>query len=301
MRQMEAMKGKGGISGHVSLVFLDRLCPGFSKNPAVHPLHLPARLLILVFTAVVILPRLPGAGADSAPLYHDPSASVELRVRDLLTRMTIEEKIGQITGQWVQPEDPATSGLTREQIFKKLLSHGVGSVGPRQDLPLEEDVISATRCRNSSSRRRASASPRCSTTRAATGWSSPGPPAFPRPSGSPAPGIRRSRSGSYNVVASEMRSRGAQQALAPVVDVARDPRWGRIDETMGEDPYLNARMGAAIVRGFQGSGDGTVDGRHVMATLKHFTGHGTPEGGLNRSPSVSTARTLREVDLVPFA
>jgi beta-glucosidase len=105
----------------------------------------------------------------------------------------------------------------------------------------------------------------------------------------------------YNVVALEMRTRGAQHALAPVVDVARDPRWGRSDETMGEDPYLNSRMGAAMVRGFQGSADGTIDGRHVMATLKHFTGHGTPEGGLNRSPSVSTARTLREVDLVPFA
>ena len=161
--------------------------------------------------------------------------------------------------------------------------------------------VCATASKNTSSRKRASGFPPCSTTRAATGSSNPAPPVFPSPLGSGLLLGSALAERIYGVVASEMRSRGAQHALAPVVDVARDPRWGRIDETMGEDPFLNAHMGAAIVRGLQGSSDGTVDGNHVIATLKHFTGHGTPEGGLNRSPSVSTPRTLREVDLVPFS
>jgi beta-glucosidase len=86
-----------------------------------------------------------------------------------------------------------------------------------------------------------------------------------------------------------------------VIDVARDPRWGRIDETFGEDPYLNGRLGAAAVIGLQGSIDGTVDADHVMATLKHYIGHGTPEGGLNCSPSICGTRELRGVHLAPFA
>ncbi len=104
----------------------------------------------------------------------------------------------------------------------------------------------------------------------------------------------------YDIVGREMRTRGGQQALTPILDVARDPRWGRIEETMGEDPFLNARLGAAMVRGFQGGGSGEVDGRHVMCTLKHFVGHGTPEGGLNQSPAVCGMRELREVHLAPF-
>ena len=74
------------------------------------------------------------------------------------------------------------------------------------------------------------------------------------------------------MTALEARSRGAHQALTPVVDVARDPRWGRVEETYGEDPYLVAQMGIAAVRGFQGDGS-FRDKTHVMATLKHFAAH----------------------------
>src|SRR6478609_12079327 len=74
------------------------------------------------------------------------------------------------------------------------------------------------------------------------------------------------------VAAREVRARGAFQVLAPVVDVARDPRWGRIEETYGEDPYLAGELGVAAVKGFQG--DGTFkNGDKVVATLKHMAGH----------------------------
>jgi beta-glucosidase len=95
-----------------------------------------------------------------------------------------------------------------------------------------------------------------------------------------------------------MRARGVQQVLAPVVDVARDPRWGRIEETFGEDTYLVTRMGMAAVNGFQGrrpTVDAPIDGTHVMATLKHMTGHGYAEGGRNTAPAIASPRMLHEV------
>jgi beta-glucosidase len=103
----------------------------------------------------------------------------------------------------------------------------------------------------------------------------------------------------FATAAQEVRARGAQQVLAPVVDVARDPRWGRFEETYGEDPYLVARLGLAAVRGFQGGGR-TIPANRVIATLKHMTGHGQPESGTNVGPASLGERTLRDVFFYPF-
>ena len=103
----------------------------------------------------------------------------------------------------------------------------------------------------------------------------------------------------YAMAAQEARMRGTHQALTPVVDVARDPRWGRVEETYGEDPYLNTQLGIAAVRGFQG--DATFkDKKHVIATLKHFAAHGQPESGKNCAPVNVSERVLRETFLHPF-
>ncbi|RPI20209.1 MAG: beta-glucosidase, partial [Acidobacteria bacterium] len=103
----------------------------------------------------------------------------------------------------------------------------------------------------------------------------------------------------YTATAAEVRARGAHQALTPVVDVARDPRWGRVEETFGEDPYLVARMGVAAVRGFQG--DATFKGKkRLIATMKHFAAHGQPESGNNCAPANVSLRILREVFLSTF-
>src|SRR5690606_31494910 len=94
----------------------------------------------------------------------------------------------------------------------------------------------------------------------------------------------------------QMRSSGAHQGLSPVLDISRDPRWGRTEETYGEDPYLVARMGNAFVRGLQGDDLDTG----VIATAKHFVGYGAPEGGMNWAPAHIGERELREVYLHPF-
>jgi beta-glucosidase len=108
----------------------------------------------------------------------------------------------------------------------------------------------------------------------------------------------------YSWVAQEVRVRGVHQVLAPVVDIARDPRWGRTEETFGEDPHLTAEMGIAAVRGFQGrqrlGGTTLLPRDKVLVTLKHMTGHGQPESGTNVGPAQISERVLREVFLQPF-
>jgi beta-glucosidase len=96
-----------------------------------------------------------------------------------------------------------------------------------------------------------------------------------------------------------MRARGSNIALAPVVDVARDPRWGRIEETYGEDPHLCAEIGLAAIRGFQGRTLPLAPDK-VFVTLKHMTGHGQPENGTNVGPAQIAERTLRENFFPPF-
>src|ERR1700685_4523348 len=103
---------------------------------------------------------------------------------------------------------------------------------------------------------------------------------------------------SFQAAGDEMASAGVNQAFTPVLDLARDPRWGRTEETYGEDPYLVARMGVAAIEGLQGQ-DFSIDRHHVLATAKHFV-HGQMEGGRNTGPSNISERILRESFLVPF-
>ncbi|MCA9381345.1 glycoside hydrolase family 3 C-terminal domain-containing protein, partial [Candidatus Dojkabacteria bacterium] len=103
----------------------------------------------------------------------------------------------------------------------------------------------------------------------------------------------------YTAIAEDARKRGAHQALTPVVDVARDPRWGRVEETFGEDPHLIAEMSKAAIRGFQGDQD-FLEKKRVIATLKHFAAHGQPESGANCGPANFSERVLRDTFLAPF-
>lgn len=103
----------------------------------------------------------------------------------------------------------------------------------------------------------------------------------------------------FSYAALDTRARGARQALTPVLDVCRDPRWGRTEETFGEDPYLVGQMGLAAVRGLQG-GSRLVPEDKVIATLKHFAAHGQPEDGTNTAPANYSERIIREVFLAPF-
>ena len=104
----------------------------------------------------------------------------------------------------------------------------------------------------------------------------------------------------YDVTAREMRARGVTHAFSPNVDLGREPRWGRIDETFGEDPWHVGKMAIAAVKGLQGTGEEFLDNSHVAATLKHFLAHSIPENGTNYAPTMITERECRESFLIPF-
>jgi beta-glucosidase len=103
----------------------------------------------------------------------------------------------------------------------------------------------------------------------------------------------------FTAAALEVRTRGGQLVLGPNLDVGRDPRWGRTEETYGEDPWLVSRMGVACVKALQGPGP-QINGEHVMATAKHFAAHGQPEGGTNIAPANYSERVLRDFFLPSF-
>ena len=101
------------------------------------------------------------------------------------------------------------------------------------------------------------------------------------------------------VTAREVATDGLHWTFAPVLCLGRDTRWGRIDETFGEDPYLAGEMGAAIIRGFQG--DDLADGEHILACAKHYIGYGEAVGARDACDTEMTYRKLRETFLPPFA
>jgi len=231
-----------------------------------------------------------------------PEPTVESRVADLLARMTVREKIAQLCGFWnPAPEKFVESGeLFSPAYFRKHFADGIGNIGP-SNIGLEDDVRYRNAIQTYLREETRLGIPAIFHDEGCHGVMKPDATSFPNPLGLACSWDLELCEQIYDIVALEMRMRGAQHALAPVIDVARDPRWGRIEETFGEDPFLNGQLGAAVVRGLQGSTDGTVDSRHVLATLKHYLGHGTPEGGLNCSPSLCGERELREIHLAPFA
>jgi beta-glucosidase-like glycosyl hydrolase len=247
------------------------------------------------------------------PLYKDPNAPLEQRVEDLLSRMTLEEKIAQITCIWNRKQEILTpAGDFDPAKAKQIFPAGIGQVARPSDLrgggnPFEQPYRNAgeTVTLVNAIQRYALKDTRLGIPvlfheEGLHGYVARGATSFPQAIALASSWDPELLTRVFTVAAREMRARGAQLALAPVVDVARDPRWGRIEETYGEDPYLVSQLGVAAVRGFQGDTLPLASGR-VFATLKHMTGHGQPESGTNTGPADVTERTLREVFFPPFA
>jgi beta-glucosidase len=246
----------------------------------------------------------PAASTAGAP-YRNPKLSVDKRVADLLKRMTPAEKVAQlISVNWEHTHlDDAKTHAFSPELAQKLIADGVGEItrpGDRHDAAgaitfandIQKFLIEKTRL----------GIPTLLHEEALHGFVAPAGTSFPQAIGLAATFDPALAEQVFTVAARQARARGVQHVLAPVLDVARDPRWGRIEETYGEDPYLVTRMGVAAVRGFQGrrAPDAPVDAQHVLATAKHFTAHGTPEGGRNTAPGNYSAHVLREVFLPPF-
>jgi beta-glucosidase len=229
--------------------------------------------------------------------YRDPARSLRERLEALLALMTREEKVAQLGSAWVF--QLAEGGQLAPGPAAAVLGNGIGHItriSGASSLRPEETAQLANAIQRYLVEETRLGIPAIVHEEICSGLMARDATVFPQAIGLAStwePELARSLAAA---ISSQMRAVGAHHGLAPVLDVCRDPRWGRTEETLGEDPYLVARMGVAFVLGLQGESLG----EGVIATAKHFVGYGASDGGMNWAPAGIPPRELREVYLHPF-
>lgn len=232
--------------------------------------------------------------------YRNPKLPVQARIKDLLSRMTLEEKVWQLMGLWNGGiEDFGEEFLNDPNKMKEAFGNGANSVHPAF-WPLKETVHQRNKIQKYCREKTRLGIPVLFVDEGQHGMMRRDATAFPQAIGLACSWDTDLFEKVYSAIALEMRSRGTHHALTPVIDVCREPRWGRVEETYGEDPYLNGMLSCAAVKGLQGSDNGRIAPGHVAATLKHLAGHGQSEGGQNQGPANYSLRVLRDYHMPPF-
>ena len=235
--------------------------------------------------------------------YKNPNLPIEQRVENLMQQMTLEEKLYQTHCYHLYDDMMDDNGnLIFEEDINKALPFGVGQLGKPNwafDRGPKESAWIANKIQKKVIESNRLGIPAIFHEEGLHGLWAKGSTVFPQAIGMSCSWDPDLVNEVFNVISKEIRSRGSHQANTPMLDVCRDPRWGRIEESYGEDPYLTSRFGVAIVKGLQGTGE-MIDKDHIVATVKHFAGYGITEGGLNKTPAPLSERTMREVVLPPF-
>jgi len=253
---------------------------------------MPIRLTVLISFLLAAFSSSSFTQETRSP-YRDPSLPPQQRAADLLKRMTLEEKVDQLAGGRRRVHD--SDNPEGKQVFEDLgrLYREDSQVSPHDAAEIrnraQHFLVEKTRL----------GIPGLFQGEALHGFMAYGSTSFPQVLGLASTWDPDLVQKAFDAAADEMASSGVNQAFTPVLDLGRDPRWGRTEETYGEDPYLVSRMGIAAVNGLQGT-SWIIDRHHVMATMKHFAAHGEPESGTNTAPANFSERELRETFLVPF-
>jgi beta-glucosidase len=245
--------------------------------------------------------------AQNAPPYKNPQLPIEQRVADLLSRMTLEEKVAQLEGSWQNSRQTNADNLFLDSNgnFQPdraaiVLKNGIGEISrPSENRDPREMAEYTNTVQKWLKENTRLGIPVIFHDECLHGHAAPKGTSYPQAIGLASTWDIELVHEVFAATAAEVRARGAQQCLTPVLDLARDPRWGRTEETYGEDPYLVSQIGLAAIEGFQGPGP-LIDKSHVMATAKHFAAHGQPEAGTNAAPANYSERVLREYFLKPF-
>ena len=263
-------------------------------------MHRNTRLsvLSLVLIATPLISQTP-------PPYRDATMPIEARLADLLQRMTLEEKVAQLQG--FRTKDPHAfddqnnfvAGTDAEALRNGAGSVWAGTVGDRFAHNPRERVVRLNSVQKYMLEKTSLGIPVFAFSEAVHGYMAAGATSFPAAIALGCTWDPALLERVFTAAAQEASARGVRQVLAPVLDLARDPRWGRFDECYGEDPYLVSRMGMAAIYGLQGRST-LIDPSHVAVTLKHFAGHGQSEGGRNIAPLGFSDREFRENHLYPF-
>ncbi|GGR07947.1 beta-xylosidase/alpha-l-arabinosidase [Streptomyces pilosus] len=236
-----------------------------------------------------------------APLWNDPDRPVAARVDALIGAMTLDEKIAQLYGVWVGASAnggevaPHQHDMEEAVDLDALLPHGLGQLTrPFGTAPVDPALgaLSLLRTQNRITAASRFGIPAVAHEECLAGFAAWRATAYPVPLSWGAtfdPDVVRRMAAA---IGRDMRAVGVHQGLAPVLDVVRDARWGRVEETIGEDPYLVGTIGTAYVRGLESAG--------IVATLKHFVGYSASRAGRNLAPSPMGPRERADVLLPPF-
>ena len=255
-------------------------------------------LILLCSTSSIAQDKTPKAApADNTPKYKNQALPIQDRVADLLSRMTLEEKVGQIA----PPADRQTHVIDPTGTFTDESATAMTSRWWDPDLqftPRKSAILRNGVQRYLKEKTRLGI-PELFMGEALHGFMEYGSTSFPQALGLASTWDPDLVHQVFTAAGDEAGSRGAGQVFSPVLDIARDPRWGRTEETYGEDPFLASRMGVAAITGLQGD-SWAINRHHVVATAKHFAVHGQPEGGTNTAPGNYSERIIRENFLVPF-
>lgn len=264
-----------------------------------------------VLVSSLLAAAAPTWGAPAQTGYKDAAAPIVARVRDLLSRMTLEEKAAQLCCSWFGKDRLLDAqGRFSEAKASTSIANGIGQFARPNDWAgtsrylerfreIEDSVALVNAIQRFLVEKTRLGIPALFHEEGAHGYLAKGATIFPSPPALGSTWDPDLLEQVYAVTAKEIRVRGGTIVLSPVVDLARDPRYGRVEEFYGEDPRHVAVMGAAAVRGFQGP-QRPIGRDRVFATLKHFV-HAAPQGGLNIAPADASERTMREAFLVPFA
>jgi len=236
-------------------------------------------------------------------IYKDKTKPIDLRVADLLSRMTLEEKVGQTMCLYAKKGNfTDENGKYDEEKAKKLFLTGAGRIAEVGFV--EDSAKKMAELTNSIQKfyleQTRLGIPVIFHEECLHGQMVQDATSFPQPIALAGTWNPKLIQDIYALIAQETRSRGGHHALTPVADVAREPRWGRVEETYGEDPFLVSKMTAAATIGFQGKIGEFDNNKNIIATLKHFVAHAQPEGGSNCAPVNVSERVLREVFFPPF-
>ncbi|WP_030420800.1 glycoside hydrolase family 3 N-terminal domain-containing protein [Streptomyces sp. SCSIO 75703] len=233
--------------------------------------------------------------------WRDPALTAAARVDDLLSRMTLEEKTAQLYGVWVGAATdgdgvaPLQNQMSADHDWDELITHGLGQLTrPFGTAPVEPALGARALAR--AQRRITEAGrfgiPALAHEECLAGFTAWRATAYPVPLAWGAAFDPELVEEMARRIGHDLRAVGVHQGLAPVLDVVRDARWGRVEETIGEDPYLVGTIGSAYVRGLESAG--------VVATLKHFAGYASSAGARNLAPVRAGAREFADVTLMPF-
>ncbi len=245
------------------------------------------------------------------PVYKDASQPVELRVADLLSRMTLDEKIGQVRcplGWFIYDKDAKGKVSLTEKFYKYTDEQYIGNywavlrADPWTQKTLTTGLNPALSAEMLNMMQRYAVEktrlgiPIMVAEETPHGHMAIGATVFPTALSQAATFDRDVLFRMGEAMGAEIRAQGAHVGYGPVIDIAREPRWSRMEETFGEDPTLAGILASEVVRGMQGdlnlNGEVRNDGNHVYSTLKHFAAYGIPEGGLNGEMASVGERTL---------